>query len=462
MGLKIGGYQIFEKLGSGTSATAYLARDSRGRHAVAKRLHRPLATNPAIVERFLAAAEASGRIRIRKHVATVLVRRTSAEGVILMRQYVEGRPLADYVQTGRLSELDGNRLARDICDGLRAMASRDVVHGGIHPGNVIVGPDGRAKLTDFGTGLAYLTGKVLPTYPAEALRYLAPEQWRGEKGTTLSDVYSLGTVIALLDHAKPIFDGSGYAQLKAQVLAGRKVSCPVLAAALDANPARRYPTVDKLRSSLASRAGAARKPIPAQPKPERVARPKPVRPRSESPKPQPKPAKPQAATPRPQAAKPKPQAAKPKPQAAKPKPQAAKPKSQAAKPRPKPTNAKPESPARPAPGQAGWLSSLVDRVAGRDLLENVPPKPWIVPRNDCLQQRPLRAANGGPGDLTLLVSCVGKGVSASPDHLVIRPNRVSWIVVNVEPDSDTFSNLLFRWKQGKTEKRVVIKIVRTD
>jgi serine/threonine protein kinase len=452
MGLKIGSYEIVEKLGSGTSATAYLARDSRGKHAVAKRLHGPLAAKPAIVERFLAAAEASGRIRIRKHVATVLVRRTSAEGVILLRQYVEGRPLADYVRTGRLTELDGNRLARDICDGLRAMASRDVVHGGIHPGNVIVGPDGRAKLTDFGTGLAYLMGKVPQPYPAEALRYLAPEQWRGEKGTTLSDIYSLGAVIALLDYGRAIFDGTDYAQLKAQVLAGRKVSCPVLAAALHANPARRYPTVDKLRSSLASRAGAAKKPIPAQPKPEPVERPKPARP------------KPQAVKPKPQAVKPKPkpQAAKPKPQAAKPKPQPAKPKPQAAKPKPKPAKTRAESPAKPAPGQPGWLSSLVDRVAGRDLLENVPPKPWIIPRNDCLQQRPLRAGNGGPGDLRLSVSWVGKGVSASPDHLVIRPNRVSWIVVNVEPDSDTFANLLFRWKQGKTEKRVVIKIVRTD
>jgi serine/threonine protein kinase len=415
IGLKIGSYQILRKLGSGTSATAYLARDSRGRHAVAKRLRDPLAANPAIVQRFLAAAEASGRIRIRKNVATVLVRRTSAEGVLLLRQYVEGRPLSDYIRAGKLGELDGNRLARDICDGLRAMASRDVVHGGIHPGNVIVGPDGRAKLTDFGTSLAYLIGKAPRAYPPDALRYLAPEQWRGEKGTTLSDIYSAGVMIALLDYGKAVFDGRDYAQLKTQVLAGRKESCPVLAAALDANPARRYPTVDKLRERLASRAGATRKPKAAEPKPARGEKPK-----------------------------------------------RAKPGTQAARPRPKRARPPSTRPAQPAPGQAGWLSSLIDRVAGRDLLETVPPKPWIVPRSDARQQRPLRAANGGPGELQLSVSWVGQGVSASPNQVVIPAGRASWIVVNVEPDSDMFANLLFRWRQGKTEKRVVIKVVRSD
>jgi serine/threonine protein kinase len=453
IGLKIGSYQIVEKLGSGTSATAYLARDSRGKQAVVKRLREPLAVNQAIVERFLAAAEASARIRIRKHVATVLVRRTSAEGVLLLRQYVQGRPLSHYVRAGRLAELNSDQLARDICDGLRAMASRDVVHGGIHPDNVIVGPDGRAKLTDFGTGLAYLIGKVPQAYPAEALRYLAPEQWRGERGTSRSDIYSLGVIIALLDHGKAIFDGKDYAQLKAQVSAGHKVSCPVLAAALHANPAKRYPAVDKLRSRLADRAGAAKKREPAPSKTERPEKPKPTKPKPRAAKPGPVQSKPGVAKPRPGPGKPKSQAVKPRP---------AKPGLRPAKPKPQPAKTTPAGPAKAAPGKAGWLSSLVDRVAAKDLLENIPPKPWFIPRSDCRQQRPLRAANGGPGNLTLSVSCVGKGVSASPDRLVIPPGRVSWIVVDVEPDSDMFANLLFKWKQGKTEKQVVIKIVRSD
>ena len=390
IGLKIGSYQILEELGSGTSATAYLARDSRGKRMVAKRLRDLLASNRTIVERFLAAAEASARIRIRKHVAAVLVRRTSAEGVLLFREYVEGRPLSDYVRAGKLAELDGDQLARDICDGLRAIASRDIVHGGIHPGNVIVGPDGRAKLTDFGIGLAHLMAEVTQAYPAEALGYLAPEQWGGERGTTRSDIYSVGAIIALLDHGRAIFDGKDYAQLKAQISAGRKLSCPVLSAALHANPARRHPTVEKLRDSLAQRAAATKRPKPAKPK------------------------------------------------------------------------RKPAKTAKAAPGKAGWLSSLFDRVAGRDLLESFPPKPWFIPPSSHRQQRPLRAANGGPETLTLSVSSVGKGVSASPSRLAIDPGGAAWTVVNVEPGSDTFVNLLLKWKQGRTEKQVVIKVVRSD
>lgn len=263
---KIGSYEIIEPLGQGTVATTWLARDDRGKLAVAKRLFDPLAAEPAIVERFLAAVESSSKIRMKKHVATVLAQKHCADGVFLLRQHVEGESLARCAERGQLSALERNKtdqIARDLCDAVRALASRGVVHGGLHPGNVIIQPDGRVKVTDFGIGAAMLSGSVPRAGSLDTLAYAAPEQWRGAAVAVQTDIYGVAAIVHLVDRGIPVFRALDCSQLEREILAGRNEACPVLAAALDPEPARRYGRIEELVSRLAHRTiQAPRTPLP--------------------------------------------------------------------------------------------------------------------------------------------------------------------------------------------------------
>ena len=184
-GVVIGGYRVTGRLGAGTIAEAFLASNARGKTVVAKKLADPFAAQDKVKRNFLGISQQSARIRIRKHVAVIAGQHSSTDGVYLLREYVEGESLRDLLERGELTRRDGaGQVLRDLCEALRALQRGGVVHGGIHPGNVIVQPDGRAKLTDFCASRFALSGSLASSYPLGALRYLAPEQWGGASGGT--------------------------------------------------------------------------------------------------------------------------------------------------------------------------------------------------------------------------------------------------------------------------------------
>ena len=422
IGSRIGSYEVIRELGQGTSTVSYLAKDAKGKSAVAKRLLDRLASQEEIARKFLAATALSAQIRMRKNLAVVSSEMKLASGIFLVRQYVEGEPLSQWIREGRLGELDKLRFALSLCDAVRAMGSRDVVHGGIHPGNVIIQPDGHARVTDFGVGLAHLCGKPDPSYPLDPLRYLAPEQWRGEEYDFRADIYSAGLIITMVDQGKEVFDAADRASLEAQVLAGYKVDCPVLAAAIAPNPKRRYPVLDKFRSSLRT------KYLPPEPPPE----------------PPPKPRK--------KKKKKKPQEEKGSPTGTA-APEKKSEQSQGgvtikdgvgagpAKPPPPP----------PPPPPAGFLKDAYDLEAdNNNLLAKDPPDVWEIPKFRGTLQRPLQLRNGGPGWLRLSVSCSGSGLSVSPDSVDIPPGQVAPVILTLQPDLGEWSRLLFQWAENKT------------
>ena len=115
-------------------------------------------------------------------------------------EYVDGVPLTEHIASHRPGLRARLALVRQVCDAVSFAHSRLVVHRDLKPGNILVAPDGTAKLLDFGIA------KVLDDEGAPAAgtvtaqgwmtpAYASPEQARGEPATTVSDVYSLGLVL---------------------------------------------------------------------------------------------------------------------------------------------------------------------------------------------------------------------------------------------------------------------------
>jgi len=439
IGLKVSGYEIVEELGIGTSTTSYLARDPSGKCIVAKRLLDTFAADDAIVKKFFETSDLSSKIRMKKFIASVTGQNKIAEGIFLLREHIEGQPLSHYIKNGLLGELDWYQLSCDLCDAVRAMSSRGVIHGGIHPKNVIITSKGRVKLTDFSTGAYQLQGKIGKQYRRTALSYLAPEQWRGEAGDPQTDIYSVGLIISTLKTGAESFNAAAPDDLKKQILEGVKTDCPVIAAAIDPVPSRRYPEISKFRSSLSN----LRTP------PEKTTAPneeEELKKRKEAEEKKKKELE-------------KREQQKKQREEEKRRQEIAR-AEQEAKDREKQKN-QGNAPTPPQEAAIGVLKAIHDiNDNSKDLLAKSAPYVLTVPKNGKISQRALQLANGGTGLLRLSAKCNGKGVSINMPQLEIPPGQMRPVVITLNSDSDEWVNVAFHWQEARDKREIELKFYR--
>src|SRR5215207_1519837 len=198
IGTLIGGrFRLEEKVGSGGMSSVYRAFDPTLERLVAiKLMHSDISTDPDQLERFRREARAVAQLN-HPHVVTVIDAGEDDGAPYIVFEYVEGETLKDRIRRlGRLPVSEAVAYAIEIGRALEAAHASRLVHRDVKPQNVLIDPDGRAKVTDFGIARSLeaqgltATGRVLGTTD-----YVSPEQALGHEVTGQSDIYSLGIVL---------------------------------------------------------------------------------------------------------------------------------------------------------------------------------------------------------------------------------------------------------------------------
>ncbi len=198
LGRILGGrYELEEKIGSGGMAEVYCAHDnSLDRPVAVKILHEAYRSDLEFIEKFHSEAKAAARLA---HPNIVNIYDVGIDGVdhYIVMEYVQGNSLKEKLrQEGALDILTATQIAKDIANGLAHAHAHNLVHCDIKPHNILMTPDGHAKIADFGIARAVTESTM--TYSGNVIgsvHYFSPEQAQGGTITPKSDVYSLGIVM---------------------------------------------------------------------------------------------------------------------------------------------------------------------------------------------------------------------------------------------------------------------------
>ena len=202
-------YEIVEILGEGGMAFVYKARDKQLQRDVAIKTLKPNYVNQEkFVDRFRREAQTAANLN-HPNIVQIFDWGIEDEPYFVM-EYIEGNTLTSIISGNRTVGLnDILYIGSQVANGLKEAHKRGLVHRDIKPGNIMITPDGKVKVTDF--GIVSLqneesditkTGAVLGT-----ASYISPEQAQGKPVSFESDLYSLGTVLYELIAGKPPFTG---------------------------------------------------------------------------------------------------------------------------------------------------------------------------------------------------------------------------------------------------------------
>jgi serine/threonine protein kinase len=264
IGRVIGNYRVVEKVGEGGMGAVYRAVDLMLERDVAIKAIRPeLASEADVVERFRAEARMLARV---SHTSIATIYAFFAEGneLFLAMEFVRGESLSQRLhQGGPLPWERAVPLFAVALEGIEQAHRAGIVHRDLKPDNLMITETGAVKVMDFGiarlvgSGRLTRTGLVIGT-----LRYMAPEQIRGQEADRRTDIYALGTVLYEMVTGRVPFDGnSDYLVLKAQIEShpappsSLQPGLPTwldeaILKALAKDPADRFQTVEELRAYL--------------------------------------------------------------------------------------------------------------------------------------------------------------------------------------------------------------------
>jgi Tol biopolymer transport system component len=221
VGRRILHFQVLAHLGQGGMGVVYEALDEKLRRRVALKVLRARYLADERNKELMFREARNAAAIAHPNVAAIYDVHDSDELAFIAMELVKGRTLRARVAAGPLSADEALRIAREIAEGLAAAHATGVVHRDLKPDNVMLTPEGRVKLLDFGIAKVVTDGEapvgpspggsspplgVAPTLPASGTHtregrivgtpaYMAPEQARGEPVDASADVFSFGALL---------------------------------------------------------------------------------------------------------------------------------------------------------------------------------------------------------------------------------------------------------------------------
>ena len=266
----LGPYTLIRQIGQGGNSVVHQAVDRRTGKAVALKAHvippsLSSGERAGLLVRFGREAQAMARLSHPNIVAIHEVGEQDGTHFLAM-EYLEGQTLRERLTRGPLTPTQAAPILAQIAGAVDAVHAAGIVHRDIKPGNIMLLPDGRAKLLDFGIARQSEDTTVTAAHSiVGSPAYMAPEQVNGDLGDPASDIWALGVLLYEMLAGRPPFQGANIPSVLFQVThatpppvlhVGGTVQ-RVLRRALEKAPVRRYPTARALADALQDAVGAS-------------------------------------------------------------------------------------------------------------------------------------------------------------------------------------------------------------
>ncbi|BBO67175.1 hypothetical protein DSCA_11050 [Desulfosarcina alkanivorans] len=263
--MKYGRYEIVKELGRGTMGVVYQAHDPQIDRMVAlKVLRSDRVVSQDFVLRFLREAKAIGRIS-HPNIVTVYDVGQDHDTIYIAMEYLEGRPLNAVIKGKTLPVDEAVALCVQVAEALGYAHGRGITHRDIKPSNIILTPDNRIKLTDFGIARIEDPDAAQQTQAGDILGtpvYMAPEQVMGQKADGRTDLYALGVIAYEMVVGKRPFGGGNIAAIFRSITHeppedpmkngnfGNRALADLILKSLSKDPAGRFQTGDAMAAAL--------------------------------------------------------------------------------------------------------------------------------------------------------------------------------------------------------------------
>jgi serine/threonine protein kinase/tetratricopeptide (TPR) repeat protein len=248
----------------------YRAEDTAlGRTVALKFLSSQIAQDPKRVERFRDEARTASSLN-HPNICTIYEVGEEEGELFIAMEYVEGRPLSEFLREGGMAVETVLRYGRQISGALEHAHERGIVHRDLKPANVVVTPNGTAKILDFGLAkrsdpeeLQRKTTQGVATETSVGLTgtlpYMSPEQLQGGETGAQSDIWSLGVMLYEMASGGRPFRGENLYRLCTAIIQEPMPALPahvpagfatVIKRCLEKEQSRRYQRASELRAAL--------------------------------------------------------------------------------------------------------------------------------------------------------------------------------------------------------------------